>query len=298
MNQYEIIMDILQNRGREQGIQEKRLHLENNTILYLDILGYKQHIITHGEQEFLKIINDVFLAAKLFIKHNTLLSDDVKYKIFSDNIVICLKNTGYNSQTLMLIFLAMQLQFYFLVKGVLVRGAITTGQLYLDDEFIYGSGLIKAYHLEDKCAIHPRIIVEHEFYDNFPSHIDNDFKLKNKQDLFRKDADGYFFIDYLNKNSLDVNRIAFLKEQDNLNKNELNELNGLMNEFEFFRQNLEIFYKVVTAGLKNNIGNESVMNKFLWCKDYYNKICELCNIPELQVPENLYNEYFERRQDK
>lgn len=44
--------------------------------------------------------------------------------------------------------------------GLLLRGGIAVGKLYHDGEIVYGPGLVKAYELESKLAIYPRIIMD------------------------------------------------------------------------------------------------------------------------------------------
>lgn len=44
-------------------------------------------------------------------------------------------------------------------EGILIRGAITIGNLYHKSGVILGKGMIEAYHLELKSAVYPRIIL-------------------------------------------------------------------------------------------------------------------------------------------
>lgn len=246
MAEKEIIMDILSKRERNAD-KKKSLKLSKYSIIYLDILGYRQQIDYYGEQKFLEIIDEIFHTTILFIRVNQFLAGDIQYRIFSDNIVICLENTRYDQQTLSFIWTAMLLQLYFLVKGIFVRGAITHGQLYIDKEYIYGSGLVKAYELEDKYAIYPRIIVEENFYHDFPSHIDNNFLWeKDKEDIFLKDTDGFYFLNYLN--------MSF----------------GL----KFRNQDFEMHYHLIKDRLSKYHDRENILKKYLWCRKYHNEMCE------------------------
>lgn len=44
--------------------------------------------------------------------------------------------------------------------GWLVRGGITIGDFYIDDMFVWGAALVKAYELEEKIAVYPRVILD------------------------------------------------------------------------------------------------------------------------------------------
>ena len=43
--------------------------------------------------------------------------------------------------------------------GLLLRGGIAVGKPYQDNEVVYGPGLVKAYALESKYAVYPRVIM-------------------------------------------------------------------------------------------------------------------------------------------
>jgi hypothetical protein len=53
----------------------------------------------------------------------------------------------------------------FLEDDIIIRGSITSGNLYMTSKYIFGEGLIKGYFLEDKVADYPRIVVDSEVAD-------------------------------------------------------------------------------------------------------------------------------------
>jgi len=47
-----------------------------------------------------------------------------------------------------------------MTKGFFLRGGISTGSYFADDNMIFSKGLVNAYQLESKKAIYPRVIID------------------------------------------------------------------------------------------------------------------------------------------
>ena len=45
------------------------------------------------------------------------------------------------------------------------RGGVAIGDIYHDDEAVFGPGLVRAYDIESNVAKFPRIVVDHEVLD-------------------------------------------------------------------------------------------------------------------------------------
>ena len=76
---------------------------------------------------------------------------------------------------------------------ILLRGGITKGEFYVNDNIIFGNGLIQAVEIESQKAIYPRVVID----------VDR-FCLKNYDSLWKtlikKDDDNMYFVDYFNIN--------------------------------------------------------------------------------------------------
>lgn len=75
--------------------------------------------------------------------------------------------------------------------GYLIRGAITVGDLYIDEDIIFGPALLEAYEAESKLATFPRVIL--------CENAVNEYKpawTRKIPDLLM-DSDNKVFIDYL-----------------------------------------------------------------------------------------------------
>ena len=91
----------------------------------------------------------------------------------------------------------------------LIRGGITIGDLYIDDTFVLGPGLIDAYKLESQNAKFPRIIVDERYAEKAISYMNNAYLRINEgkgKCAIIKDDDGVYFLDYLEPNQYGVDK--------------------------------------------------------------------------------------------
>lgn len=127
---------------------------ENKIVAFIDVLGFSNLVysdklepITHYYE---MILTDFKEAA---------IKKDLKFLMISDSIVVHAPQT--RDSFFAVVKVLSSLQHRLLLKGILIRGAISFGKLYVNetDNIIVGSGLINAYNLEMK-AIYPRIIID------------------------------------------------------------------------------------------------------------------------------------------
>ena len=138
-------------------------------IAYFDFLGYKEYIREYGDkiQKFLlhfnACINYTIGTVKMYCQKRfpKNLEMDIKIKVFSDNVLICLK-VGDNIELerfRVLAFLTVISEIQqdlFSQCCVFVRGAVTKGLLSFNEDFVFGEGLVEAVEIEGS-TIYPRI---------------------------------------------------------------------------------------------------------------------------------------------
>lgn len=73
--------------------------------------------------------------------------------------------------------------------GILIRGAITTGKLYVDKGHVFGPALVRGYCLERDVAVFPRVLISDEL-------ITRAFEAE-VYGYSRQGDDGVWFLDYL-----------------------------------------------------------------------------------------------------
>ncbi len=76
-----------------------------------------------------------------------------------------------------------------LYAGILVRGGISIGPTFHQRGILYGSGLLKAYEIESKIAIYPRIVIDPFLFNKLTDQI--------KLVYTSTDLDGLSYVDPL-----------------------------------------------------------------------------------------------------
>jgi hypothetical protein len=173
-------------------------------VLFADVLGFSNLVYNKDqgslESYFTYIIDDF---RKYFPRNR------YRYFLISDSIVVtCTSNKKNLSE---LIFVISKIQYQLFLKGILLRGGISYGDLYIDKRrnIIVGPGLINAYKLE-AMAKYPRIIIDRKiirtFFENtdaFLVEINATFKNRYNEDYekvkFADKQDGWAYVNYLRK---------------------------------------------------------------------------------------------------
>ena len=168
----------------------EELNTKTSYIAYFDVLGYKQFFEDKENdiQELLK--NNIAIAndTRYLTEDNSSILLDFQYKMFSDNCVIIIYLDNLNDKTVFnaLVKIVAQLQLKILKDyKIPIRGAITKGQAYIDNEIVFGQGLIQAVYLESSVAIYPRIIIDKGAFESDETGIvKKDFDEQNYIDCF------------------------------------------------------------------------------------------------------------------
>jgi hypothetical protein len=170
---------------------------------YLDILGFK-NLIKKSESDGIKTIIDVLSTMQRQTQAGWVsVGEDGESKSltttrnFSDLVVrVMAIETGKP------LFISLMMELKVLstlqcrlacLKGILIRGGISLGNIFVNDEFIFGPAFVEAYSLGEKLAVFPRVIIDPEV-----------IRSLNKADreqlsfqLLHRGEEGLYFIDYL-----------------------------------------------------------------------------------------------------
>lgn len=165
-----------------------KLNTSKYCIAYLDFLGAEKSMLKK-DNKFLNDLYSVYFNALHNVAFTNVVNQkDINIKIFSDNILLAVKieidDPNRAAKIEKIINLAGNIYNDALRHGYLIRGGITEGEFYKDDDnlFVYGKALIEAINLEEKIAIYPRIVVQ------------NSIKESNPQ-YFQQDKDGVLYLD-------------------------------------------------------------------------------------------------------
>jgi hypothetical protein len=246
--------------------------LQHSVVAFLDILGYRQMILKANEQnssqEFLKNLHrtlvsavnhlrDPLCEANEIFKSSVLDKDLHKVVTFTDNIVIAYPIIRYAEDAeweLGQIFSQIANYQLTLAKaGFFVRGAITIGDIYIDDYVVYGQGLVDAYTVESTRARDPRVILADAAHKATKKHLmyySDPSRAPQVRQFFR-DTDSQLFVNYL--------------EQTMIAEYELGP------DFESIIQHK----RAVERKLKDYTGEPELWSKFAWVANYHNYFCNL-----------------------
>lgn len=290
---------IVENVNKEGKKEKKRIEnitkninnaiLDDYFCIFLDILGY-QNILEESyingtrDELFKKILQilsfNIYDIKKLIKDSNKTLNflkiynkSNIKkkywVKTFSDNILIVFpfRNSYQLEDIYFFITYLANIQYQFIINQLFIRGAWNIGNIYIDNDIIYGKGIIDVYNLEKK-AFWPRIILSKEIITYIKGLIalctfDKEDMIKDFNDLLLKD-ENYYYINFykycsfaggMSENFLNINRQLI---QDNLTK-----------------------YK----------DNDSIYKKYDQFKNYFNSYCktDIKNPQRFYIDENTGN---------
>ena len=226
-------------------------------ICYFGILGYVTNLNMYGEDYFLKIINATMET--LDVQYHEVDKTRWGYRIFSDNIVIYAKKSSNPSinRTILLSFLKdiyiMQRNFMGQYR-IFLRGGISEVPFFFDDKFVFGSGLISAYEIENKIAIYPRIIISSDLIGHILEGEDDPCSDLLKRILAR-DTDNEYFIGYLNS----------------------------LGPYGYASTGYVYFHRQIIQHQLASLTHQRVIDKYEWCRKYHNSICELYELTDLLI---------------
>lgn len=195
---------------------ERKLTYKRYAIAYMDILGTKEAIKSLNPKDLIRRFNNVFLIGKAIVKNDIFSKNpkSAKVKIFSDNICIAVEINDKKDELIKLAWLAencrtFQSHVFKNYGNFLIRGGITIGDLYIDDTFVLGPGLIDAYKLESQNAKFPRIIVDERYAEKAMLYLKDACSRINEgkgKCAIIEDDDGVCFLDYLEPNQYGVDK--------------------------------------------------------------------------------------------
>ena len=166
-------------------------------VAFLDMLGATNKINKSATQdESLNIIYNLYTSIMELSNPDTGIKkyDGIRFKIFSDNILIAKEIDPDNSVDSVLMLLNCVSNFLCSAVGDsvgwLVRGGIAVGDLYIDETVVWGSALVRTYELESKIAVYPRVLIDRTVLEILQ-------QSNMGQEYILKDEDGLHFLNYM-----------------------------------------------------------------------------------------------------
>lgn len=159
------------NKDPKEYFKNEIIDTEPRIVCFMDILGFSNFIEDYDinlNSSVLQDIQESFSQAKEGLLENPYLNQEtvkhLEYQTFSDNICISIpfydNPTDFLTNFNILITYVRGFQYLMMNKGFFTRGGISTGSYYADKNIIFSMGLVRAYMLESKQAIYPRIVLD------------------------------------------------------------------------------------------------------------------------------------------
>jgi hypothetical protein len=235
-------------------------------IAYFDILGFEKMVNQNNKKKdllLLTMINECIANSKEVISlfNETGNKVDIKFKVFSDNFIFCTEKDYISLLSMVSI-----IQSSFLLYNIFIRGSLSYGKMFFDEEFIYGKGLIEAYKIESEIAIFPRLIIDNTFITGaskiltlkWKKEVSFELTLESLKNIYCVDFDNNLFIDYLGM-------IKYREDET-----------GQASKGCSFLEILDIHARNICYNLQTE--NKRIEQKYQWCKNYHNYICTKYNI--------------------
>jgi hypothetical protein len=122
-------------------------------------------------------------------------------------------------------------------RDVLIRGALTIGEIATSEGMVFGPALVKAYEMEASSAIYPRIVIDPIVLQTFVEtnalrKIEATLEHDSKEllQLIRQDVDGLYFVDYLRairSEDTEERYLVFLRKHREMIERRLNGLDAI-----------------------------------------------------------------------
>ena len=229
----------------------------------MDVLGFSEHIAKSFSDGAGQVALDRFyevFTEQLKATFNREIEGEYRswdIKVFTDNIVLGYAFDSWHAEPeLASVFDKVGIyQLLMALENFFVRGAISVGDLFLDENTAFGPTLHEAYKLESTRARDPRVILSADVVDYLRNHIGfyGDPRHAPQMQMVLLDADGEVFVHYLHY------LIGWADDVPLINADSLSQ------HKEHVIRNLEAHH-----------GSPRVWAKYQWVANYHNYFCDQC----------------------
>lgn len=176
--------------------QKPNFVYESRIVAFLDIVGFSALVAATKDDSQKE--NDLIQTMRSVHRYFDALSgESFRVTVFSDSIVISVNRDVSVGD----FFVAMAKYLFYSMKetGLVIRGAITQGKIFHENSVILGPAMVRAYELESRSAIYPRVILDPEVA----------FDLSGQARIFKvveRDFDGLDFINFFSRRILEYDK--------------------------------------------------------------------------------------------
>lgn len=233
---------------------------------FLDVLGFTARIEKSFEENrgnsLLQEFHEVLARQIKTIQEDT--DESLLYfKSFTDNIILAHPrfSDDLESEFGFILWSISQYQLNMALHGFFIRGGLSIGDLFVDENSVYGPALLEAYTLESKSAVNPIIVLSDDVMALVCHHLKfyfGDFAPQHRSVLVS--PDGRFFINYLDECIFDTEDTEDI-DWTSLSKHKIN----------------------IEIALAEHRSAPAIFKKYSWLAAYHNYFCQrLVNHPDFE----------------
>ena len=238
---------------------------QRSVCAYLDLLGFSSAIREAQQQgtsngllrQFSHVVENWFATLGDTLAHESNEQRRREFKVFTDNVFVGAPvQTGDLATELSFVLSDIGLlQAGLIFEGFCARGAVSVGELYIDDSVVFGAAVLDAYEAE-QAARAPRVVLHSSAQAVVAQELLNYQKIYQEvighrfTDQLLVDEDGQWFINYLH------GRFA----------------GGSL--FEEDRSTLDRHAQLIASRLQLFATEPRVRAKYLWVARYHNYFCQ------------------------
>lgn len=133
---------------------------ERRIVAFLDVLGFRQVVMDETRCEQIGSLLKLPYSLRMGDWPKLMKLTGMMMTSISDSLVLSIKAGDKNAMNKMIRTVSVLHICFLKDYDLLLRGGIAVGKLYHDDQIVYGPALVKAYELEQKRAIYPRVLID------------------------------------------------------------------------------------------------------------------------------------------
>ncbi len=226
-------------------LKPRRVEYTRSIVSYLDILGFRELIETKTPGQIsriLRILGESVQPDSIFKSHR------IQFTKFSDTVIRSMpegilypRNFIFELRSILYAYIAL------IPQGILIRGAVTIGDIVQSWGRVYGPAVVRAYELESPKGTPPRIIIDEEALACLQTALKTENLESEMDGLIRREG-STAYLDYLSACEQELN----VPEQ----------------EYPLF---LGLHRDLIRNGLTKYSAEHSILSKYEWLRDYHER---------------------------
>lgn len=188
------------------GRKKTKLRYEHRVVLFLDLLGFKEHVAktVRNPGYLANLLTAMEIVSKIGLEDRKF-SRSQRVTQFSDSVVVSFGIDEKSAVFWLLHDIALSV-IELAMRGFLVRGAVTVGDLLHTNSRVVGPAMVEAYEWESKRAVYPRVLINGSVLKIARKARSEDHTSREEEKYVRsfmtRDEDGYDYFDYVSWNSV------------------------------------------------------------------------------------------------